>query len=85
MGRSPRRRPQTKRTNVYVDLTELAEAKKTLGTQTTSDTINGALRHVNRRTRLATAAALIADGDLDAISPDDLDALRRVEPRASTS
>ena len=36
-----------KRTTVDVDLTELAAAKKTLGTRTNRDTINRALRQVN--------------------------------------
>jgi Arc/MetJ family transcription regulator len=68
-----------RRTTVDVDVTELAEAKRTLGTRTTRDTINNALRQVNRQARLARAAALIAGGELDVISPDELKALRRVE------
>jgi hypothetical protein len=67
-----------KRMLVDVDLTELAAAKEALGTRTTYDTINRALREVNRHARLAHSAALIAAGDLDAISPDELTALRHV-------
>jgi hypothetical protein len=68
-----------RRTTVDLDLTELDAAKKTLGTRTTRDTINTALRQVNRQARLARAAALIAAGGLDIISPEELAALRRVE------
>ena len=79
MGRATVGTHRVKRTTVEVDLTELAEAKKTLGTHTTRDTINSALHQVNRHARLARAAALIAKGELDVVSPDELEALRRVE------
>jgi Arc/MetJ family transcription regulator len=79
MGRAKGQDHTIKRTTVDVDVTELAAAKKTLGTRTTRDTINGALRQVNRHARLARSAALIAAGDLDVISPDELEALRQVK------
>ena len=79
MGRAIAQDHTIKRTTVDVDLTELAAAKKTLGTRTTRDTINSALRQVNRHARLARSAALIAAGDLDVISPDELKALRQVK------
>lgn len=66
-----------KRTTVELDLTALEEAKKVLGTRTTRETIDAALREVNRRARLARAAAFIARGELDAITPDELKDLRR--------
>src|SRR5574340_1238208 len=79
MGRATAQGHPVKRTTVDLDLTELAAAKKTLGTRTTRETINTALREVNRRARLAHSAALIAAGELDVISPDELEALRGVE------
>lgn len=79
MGRAAAQDHTVKRTTVDLDLTELAEAKKYLGTRTTVDTINGALRKVNRQARLARAAALIAEGELDVITPDELAALRAVK------
>lgn len=68
-----------KRTTVDLDLEELAEAKRALGTTTTRETISVALRQAGRRARLARSAALISAGDLDGISPEELAALRRVE------
>jgi Arc/MetJ family transcription regulator len=76
MGRVTTADHTIKRTTVDVDLTELDAAKKTLGTRTTRDTINSALRQVNRHARLARSAALIAAGELDVISPDELETLR---------
>lgn len=78
MGRAAAQDQTVKRTTVDIDLRELDAAKKTLGTRTTRDTINSALRRVNRHARLARSAALIAAGELDVISPEELDALRQV-------
>ena len=79
MGRTTARDHTIKRTTVDLDLTELEGAKEILGTRTARDTINAALREVNRRARLARAAAIIARGDLDVITPDELEALRQVK------
>jgi Arc/MetJ family transcription regulator len=81
MGRvaAQRRKTAIKRTTVDVDMTQLAEAKKVLGTRTTRDTIDTALRQVNRKALLARSAALIAAGKLDVVSPEELAALRQVE------
>lgn len=68
-----------KRTTVDLDMTELERAKDVLGTRTARETINTALREVNRRARLARAAAIIARGDLDVITPEELKALRQVK------
>lgn len=79
MGRATAQDHTIKRTTVDLDLTELEGAKEILGTRTARDTINTALREVNRRARLARAAAIIARGDLDVITPDELKALRQVK------
>lgn len=65
-----------KRTTVDLDLDELERAKETLGTGTTRDTINTALREINRRAALARAAALIEQGLLEIVEPRELAALR---------
>ena len=67
-----------KRTTVDLDMDELKAAKEILGTETTRDTINTALREVRRRAALARAAALIEQGNLDIIEPEELAALRQV-------
>jgi Arc/MetJ family transcription regulator len=66
-----------KRTSVDLDVDELRAAKRTLGTVTTRDTINTALREVNRRAALRRAARLIRGGGLNIVQPDDLTRLRR--------
>lgn len=66
-----------KRTTVDLDMDELQAAREILGTETTRDTINTALRDVRRRAALARAAALIEHGDLDIIEPEELAALRQ--------
>ena len=74
----------TNRTTVRLDLLELNRAKKTLGTKTTSDTVNQALREVNRQAALRAAAALVRAGDLGLVGPEALAELRRGN-RASQS
>jgi len=69
--------PTIKRTTVDLDLDELRAARAVLGTETTKDTINTALREVRRRAALSNAAALIRGGGLDVIDPDGLAALRQ--------
>ena len=70
-----------RRTSIDLDVGELERAKKTLGTRTTRDTINTALRTVNRQAALARAAELIDQGGFDILDPGELTALRhaRVE------
>ena len=75
---------RTNRTTVRLDLVELNRAKKTLGTKTTSDTVNQALREVNRQAALRAAAALVRAGDLGLVGPENLAELRRGN-RASQS
>lgn len=65
----------TKKTTIELDLTELEAAKDVLGTGTARDTVNTALREVNRRAALARAAALIEIG-YDVPTPEELAELR---------
>jgi hypothetical protein len=76
MGRATAVDHTIKRTTVDLDMDELKAAREVLGTETTRDTINTALREVRRRAALARAAALIEQGDLDIIEPEELAALR---------
>ena len=77
MGRASGADHTIKRTTVDLDMDELQAAREILGTRTTRDTINTALRGVRRRAALARAAALIEQGDLGIIEPEELAALRR--------
>jgi len=70
-------KPQTKRTTLELDLVELQGAKKALGTKTARETVDRALREVNRLAALRRAAALVRAGGLDIVQPDDLAELRR--------
>ena len=50
------------KTTVEVDLDELARAQSVLGTRGVKDTLNAALREVNRKAALTTAADLVRAG-----------------------
>jgi Arc/MetJ family transcription regulator len=65
------------RTTIELDPVELNRAKRTLGTKTTRDTVNRALREVNRQADLRAAAALVRAGGLAVVQPEDLPELRR--------
>lgn len=80
MGRAAAVDHIIKRTTVDLDMDELSAAREILGTETTRDTINTALREVRRRAALARAAQLIEQGDLDIIEPEELAALRQARP-----
>lgn len=77
MDRTSSTRHRIKRTTVDLDLDELQAARAVLGTETTKDTINAALREVRRGASLSHAAALIRRGGLDIIEPEELAALRQ--------
>jgi hypothetical protein len=79
MGRATAVDHIIRRTTVDLDIGELELAKETLGTRTARDTINAALREVNRRARLERAAKFVMDGMLDVPTPSELAAIRRVE------
>jgi hypothetical protein len=67
----------TQRTTLVLDLDELERAQNVLGTRTTRDTVNRALREVNRQAALRRAAALVRQGGLDIVEPQELTELRR--------
>jgi Arc/MetJ family transcription regulator len=74
--------PSVHRTTIDLDVNELQLARETLGTTTTKDTVNRALREVNRTAALRRAAALVRHGDLNIVQPDDLASLRRSRVQA---
>jgi hypothetical protein len=67
----------THRTTLELDLAELDRAKATLGTKTTRETVNRALREVNRQAKLRAAADLVREGGLGLVRPEELSELRR--------
>jgi Arc/MetJ family transcription regulator len=71
---------RTLRTTLDLDLAELEEARRVLGTKTKRDTVNRALREVNRMAALRRAAELVRSGGLNIVQPEDLPALR--QPRS---
>ncbi len=66
------------RTTLVLDLDQLRRAQHVLGTRTTRETVNRALREVNRQAGLRCAAALVRRGGLGIVEPEDLPELRRV-------
>jgi hypothetical protein len=60
-----------------LDQDELRRAKQTLGTRTVRETVNQALREVNRQEALRRAASLVRTGGLNIVEPGDLRGLRR--------
>jgi Arc/MetJ family transcription regulator len=69
-----------RKTTVEIDLDELQEAAAHLGTRGVKETVNTALREVNRKAALQMAAAYVRDGKLRA--PDDKPPLSWQEPGA---
>lgn len=67
---------KTRRTTLILDLDELRRAKESLGTRTARETVNRALREVNRQADLRRAAALVREGRLKIIEPEELRELR---------
>lgn len=64
------------RTTIDIDIPAFESARRLLGTNGYRDTINRALREIERMERLRQAADLVRQGGLDVASPDDLDELR---------
>lgn len=62
-----------KRTNINLDMDLVDEAAHELGTQRTTDTVHQALREVVARARRAR----LAQRDLEDLTPDALEAMRR--------
>lgn len=71
----------THRTTVDIEVESLERAKEALGTHGYKDTINEALRHVEREHRLRRGAMAILGEELDLATPEDLEEMRR--PRVS--
>jgi Arc/MetJ family transcription regulator len=67
------------KTTIEVDLEALAEAERTLGTKGFKETVNAALREVNRRAALQRAAERVRAGDFHA--PDEKTWAAWREPR----
>ena len=65
------------RTTVDLDIDVLSRAQELLGTRTIRDTVDKALREVERRAALREAADLILAGDPDFITPEELAEIRR--------
>jgi Arc/MetJ family transcription regulator len=66
-----------RRTTLVLDQDELKQAQRVLGTRTTKETVNRALHEVNRQAALRRAAALVRQGGLGIVEPEDLPELRR--------
>jgi len=64
------------RTTVEIDLDAYEGARRVLGTTGFRDTVNEALRDVDRRAKLQRAAAAIRAGGLNVVTPEDLAELR---------
>lgn len=53
-----------RRTTVEIDIDELSKAEVVLGTSGIKETVNGALKKVNRRASLEQAARYVLDGEM---------------------
>ena len=69
------------KTTVEIDTDELQRAEATLGTRGIKDTVNGALREVNRRAALESAAEYVLAGSLGL--PDETELSGWREPRSA--
>lgn len=69
--------PTIQRTTLDLDMVELRRAQGVLGTSTKRDTVNQALREVNRLAALREAADRLREGGLNIVRPEDLPKLRR--------
>ena len=65
------------RTTIDLDTRVLDRARELLGTTTIRETVDRALREVDRVEALRRGADLILAGDPDFITPDELDRIRR--------
>lgn len=65
------------RTTVDIDVEAFERARELLGTRGYRDTIDRALREVDRRAALRRAADAIRQGGLNIVRPEDLPKLRR--------
>jgi hypothetical protein len=67
----------THRTTVDIDIEAYEGAREALGTRGYKQTVNGALRAVERAAQLRRGAELIRSGDLNLVTPEELEELRR--------
>lgn len=74
---TPKDATKIQRTTLVLDLEELKQAQIVLGTKTARETVNRALHAVNEQAALDRAAALVRQGGLNIIEPEDLVELRR--------
>jgi Arc/MetJ family transcription regulator len=65
------------RTTIDIDVDAFEGARGALGTRGYRDTVNEALRAVERAAKLRRGAEAIRAGGLDIVSPDELGELRR--------
>jgi Arc/MetJ family transcription regulator len=68
------------RTTVELDLTAVRRAQRLLGTTTIRETIDRALREVDRHAALREGAELIRAGGINIVQPEDVPKLRRARP-----
>lgn len=71
------RTSQVHRTTIDIDVDAFEGARGALGTRGYRDTVNEALRAVERAARLKRGADAIRAGGLDVVTPKELDRLRR--------
>ena len=67
----------THRTTIDIETSAFEEARDVLGTNGYKETINQALRTVSQTDRLRRGATLIRSGELDLITPEELEEKRR--------
>jgi len=72
-----RPRQHVHRTTIDIDIDAFEGARGALGTRGYRDTVNEALRAVERAARLRRGADLIRAGGLDVVTPDEVEELRR--------
>jgi Arc/MetJ family transcription regulator len=65
------------RTTIDIDVEAYESAREALGTRGYKQTVNEALRAVERAARLRHGADLIRGGGLDLVTPEELEELRR--------
>lgn len=71
------RRDRTHRTTIEVELDAYRRARAALGTHGYKDTVNEALRAVDRAARLRRGADLIRAGGLELPTPEELEEIRQ--------
>lgn len=71
---------KTHRTTIDIDVDAFGRARELLGTRGYKDTVNAALREVERRTALRRGAQLIREGGLELATPEEIDQMRAQRP-----